>query len=130
VSQLFICVCLSTSIPPGLFLVNSVIDEIAEIKGYSRLVFQKILTIQASNFDVLYCRRFVFRRSVRFNVLYFDVLLDSTFCKIRRFVIRRFAIRRFAIRCFEIRRFVIRRFVIRRFVAQSLVAGRREELHV
>jgi hypothetical protein len=37
VSQLFICVCLSTPIPPGLFLVNSVIVEIAEMKGYSRL---------------------------------------------------------------------------------------------
>ncbi len=37
VSQLFICVCLSTPIPPGFFLVHSVIEEIAEMKGYSRL---------------------------------------------------------------------------------------------
>jgi hypothetical protein len=33
VSQLFICVCLSTPIPPGFLLVHSVIEEIAEMKG-------------------------------------------------------------------------------------------------
>jgi hypothetical protein len=33
VSQLFMCVCLSTPIPPGFFLVHSVIEEIAEMNG-------------------------------------------------------------------------------------------------
>jgi hypothetical protein len=37
VSQFFICVCLSTPIPPGFFLAHSVKDEIAEMKGYNRL---------------------------------------------------------------------------------------------
>jgi hypothetical protein len=74
ISIIYMCMFIYTN-PLGFFLVNSVIEKIAEMKG-SKYINHPSQVI----FDVLYCRRFVFQRSVRFDVII------STFCKIRRSV--------------------------------------------